>query len=233
MGTQPKHLDPLGLLRRGVRFQDLHTVEDNDMYRGTGGAGVSLNLGATVAVGYTILMGTAGAGAATIPVFGDQSLLFTCDNFEKLGAGSVTMVLTITGYDKDGVLIVEDLTLLSVAQAVKSFTTANVFSYVTSIVVKSITLNSGGTLDDTAVTGCLLAIGHGVSTIATQLGLTRFPISSKVLAVSEILALIDPNGAPVTLSLDAARHTLLNASGTTFVAGRYRVIYNPPYNGKH
>jgi hypothetical protein len=215
MTTQPKHLDPNGLLRRSVRKQDLYTVEDNDMYRGAGGIGTDMG---AIAVGSVIPIN---GGATAFPVYGDQSLLFTGDNWANGGVGTVTIVFTIVGYDQDGNLITEDATLATVVATPISSVTANVFAYVSSITVKSITLGGGATLDAAP----LLAIGHGVSTAAGNTGRTRFPISAKVKSAGEILALIDPNGVAVAYTSDYTRHVLVNASGTTFVAGRYRVLY--------
>lgn len=219
-GTQPKHLDPLGLLRRSVRRQVLYTYDDADMYRGAGGIGTDMG---AISVGSVIPIN---GGATSFAVQGDQSLLFTGDNWANGGVGNVQITFTIDGYDHDGVRIQEDLTVTptgGVVAAPISCVTLNVFSYVLSITVKTITLNGGATLDAAP----LLAIGHGPSTIAGSTGRTRLPISSKVTAAGSILACVAPDGTAITLSLDLVRHTIIMPSGTAFVAGRYVVIYNP------
>jgi hypothetical protein len=230
MPIQPKHLDPNGILRRKCRRQEINTIENNVCYRGTGGIGVTMG---AIVVGTVILMGTAGAGAASFPVHGEQSLLFTGDNWANAGVGDVKITFTITGYDLDGVPLTEDLQVTGAAAGVVttpiSVVSLNIFSYVTSVVVKSIDLFNGAALDAAP----LLAIGHGVSTIASATGRMRFPVSAKVKTVGEIIGFVDPNAQPVAFSaatLDVTRHTLANASGTTFVAGRYVVIYHPSFN---
>lgn len=215
-GSQIKHQDPNGLIRRHAFTGYFDVIDNNDLYRGAAGVGTAF-----VGAVDTVLTMTAGSNAA-FGVLYPQSLLLTGDDFGT--AGTWTYNFRIVGFDLDGYPVTEDIDL-TVQTTPISKSSAFLYSWVTSITVQASTAGSG-TQNGTP----LLAIGHGVATVAGTAGKCRFPISAKVRSAGQIRGLTDPNGTPVTYTLDVTRHTLINAIGTTLVVGRYAVHYNAAYS---
>lgn len=220
-GLIPRQIDPNTILRRRLREDRFTVIEDNDMYRGAGGAGA--DLGTIVAgdvvgasVGAVPFNGNIGA-SGPFTVLGRHSVLLTGTSFSSTATGT-TIVFTVEGFDLDNNAQSEDVSIIAATGVTQSKSTVNIFSEITRIVIKSI---AGGTLNAAP----LFAVGHGVSTVAGSQGICRFPVSPKIVSTGEIRRLVGPNGLPIAISLDATRHVLLNASGTTLVAGEYRIVY--------
>ncbi len=227
MPVHPGNFGPTSLLRRRVLEDRFTVLQVPGMYRAVAGAlgnyVAGEEVGAAGSGSPAAFLGTIGQTAAVngFSVLGRHSCLFTATNLSG-NASTLTLTVTTNGLDLDGYTAFETMTLATTNASSQSKSTSNIYSRITSIKITTIDTSGGGTV---AATGTL-GIGHGVSTVAGNAGCCRFPLSPGMIAQGMLVQLVDPNGLPVVqFAYDLARHCILNASGTTLVAGEYVIKY--------